>query len=118
MQMKQKIGMVGETMAADFLAQKGYEILFKNWRYKNWEVDIIALQNHKIHFIEVKTRTGNQFGLPEEAITPTKMNALKKAAEAFLQMHQQYKLMQFDVIAIQLNKNQLQDLCFIEDVFF
>jgi putative endonuclease len=111
-------GNKGEALAADWLLQNQFIILEKNWRYKHTEVDIIATKHHTLHFVEVKTRTQKQFGLPEESITPQKMNALKKAAAAYLEANPRYSLLQIDVLAITLNTNNKHEYFFIEDVFF
>ena len=77
-------GTKGENVATDYLLQKDYTIIERNWRYKHWEIDIIASKNKKLHFVEVKTRTNKKFGNPEESINEKKMNALKKGAEQYL----------------------------------
>ena len=52
-------GRYGEALAVDYFEKKGFEILHKNWRESHWEVDIIAVKNDILHFIEVKTKTKN-----------------------------------------------------------
>ncbi len=111
-------GTYGENIATNFLNENGFVVLERNWRYKHCEVDIICKKNNTIHFIEVKTRTSNEFGNPEESINDKKMNALKKAAEQYLIEHPEYLLIQFDVIAIKINHQKVEDLFVIEDVFF
>lgn len=113
-----EIGNKGENVATTFLLQKGYVIIARNWRYKNYEIDIICSKDNKLHFVEVKTRTSNKFGNPEESINQTKMNALKKAAEQYLIQNEQWTLIQFDVVAITFRKEALEEIFFIEDVFF
>jgi len=108
----------GENIASEYLLKKGYTILHRNWRHKQREIDIIATQNNILHFIEVKTRSSNKFGLPEQSVNQYKMNALKKAAEAFLLQQTEWKQIQFDVIAITINKNNVEEIFVIEDVFF
>ncbi len=115
---KQDIGKAGEDEAAIYLQANSYEILYRNWRYKNHEVDIIATKKNKLHFIEVKTRTGLAFGYPEESISSRKMNSLKKAASAFLESNPSYTQIQFDVIAILKSKNAPVEILLIADVFF
>ncbi|MBA4198219.1 MAG: YraN family protein [Chitinophaga sp.] len=110
-------GNKGENMASEYLLKKGFAILHRNWRHKQREIDIIAAKNNTLHFIEVKTRTNKAFGLPEESISQYKMNALKKAAEEFLLQHVEWRQIQFDVIAINLNK-EAAEIFMIEDVFF
>ncbi len=111
-------GNLGEEMACGFIIEKGYQILERNWRYKHWEVDIIACKKGKLHFIEVKTRNSLRFGRPEESITREKMTHLKNAAEQFQYLHPEWKYIQFDVIAITLVKGIAKETFLIEDVYF
>jgi putative endonuclease len=112
------IGTKGENAANAFLLQKGYTIIERNWRHKHWEIDIIASKNNKLHFVEVKTRSNKKFGNPEDSIDNKKMNALKKGAEAYLSMNEQWMHIQFDVIAITLANKEVQEFFLIEDVYF
>lgn len=111
-------GNLGEAIACEYLVNKGYTILHTNWRHKYWEVDIIALRNKTLHFVEVKTRTNLNFGLPEESISEKKMNALKRAAIAYTEQNGNYSLLQFDVVSIILDKQKAKEIFLIEDVFF
>ncbi len=54
-------GNKGENLAAQYLSERSYTILERNWRFKYWEVDIIASKKNKLHFVEVKTRTSHRF---------------------------------------------------------
>lgn len=111
------IGNRGEAIAKEYLVSLGYNILETNWRYKKYELDIICHKNNKLYFIEVKTRTSDFFGYPEQAVTPAKMNALKKGAEFYLIQNPKWLLIQFNVISIILSKNNVQEILMIEDVF-
>jgi putative endonuclease len=111
-------GNMGEALAADYLQQLEFSILHRNWRHKHWEVDIIACKQNKLHFIEVKTRTNEVFGKPEESINNKKMAALKNAAEEYLFQNPSWQYIQFDVIAITLHNNSVQEIFMIEDVYF
>ncbi|MBC7651104.1 MAG: YraN family protein [Deinococcales bacterium] len=111
-------GNKGEIIATNYLQDKGYAIIENNWRYKHLEVDIIASNNNRLHFVEVKTRTNTKFGLPEDSISQLKMNHLKKAAEEYLYQHAEWLKIQFDVIAITLKKDTVVEIFVIEDVFF
>ena len=61
-------GKEGEELAALWLSERGYDILHRNWRFGKLEIDIVAKKNEKLHIIEVKTRKGNFFGLPEDGV--------------------------------------------------
>ena len=65
-------GKQGEDKAAEFLADKGYEIVVRNYRYRHAEIDIIAKKNKILAFVEVKTRTNLSYGMPEEFVDVTK----------------------------------------------
>ncbi|MCA6485072.1 MAG: YraN family protein [Chitinophagaceae bacterium] len=111
-------GNMGEELAVQALEERGFNILERNWHFKYWEVDIIASRENRLHFVEVKTRTNQKFGYPEESITRDKMQSLKNAAEAYQEKHPEWKYIQFDVAAITLNGDKLREFLLIEDVYF
>ena len=111
-------GANGENVAVAYLLQKGYSIIERNWRHKHSEIDIIAAKENKLHFVEVKTRTSKRFGNPEESVGEKKMNALKKGAEEYLYQNQQWQHIQFDIIAITMKNEIVEEIFFIADVFF
>jgi putative endonuclease len=111
-------GALGENIANNYLLQNDFVILERNWRYKHCEVDIICKKNNTLHFVEVKTRLSSQFGNPEESINEKKMNALKKAAEEYINQNPEWKLLQFDVVSIKLKGEIAEEIFFIEDIFF
>ncbi len=110
-------GNKGEDMAADYLSARGYTILHRNWRFKNWEVDIIAHKGKFLHFIEIKTRTTTAYGRPEDSISKKKMENLMNAAEEFQYQHPQWRFIQFDVLAITLRYESQAEFYLIEDVY-
>ncbi|MBX2932421.1 MAG: YraN family protein [Chitinophagaceae bacterium] len=111
-------GIKGEDLTTEWLINNDFEIIARNHRYKHSEVDIIASKNNVLHFVEVKTRTNEVYGFPEESVGTKKMNALKKAAAAYVEENPQWKYLQFDVMAVTLSKNNAPAFFFIEDVFF
>jgi putative endonuclease len=110
-------GNLGEKMAAEYLAAKGHIILHQNWRYKHWEVDIIATQNNTLHFIEIKTRRTKKFGLPEEKVSKKKLGNLINAAEVYLYENPQWKQIRFDILSILILKDKPVEFFMLEDVF-
>jgi putative endonuclease len=110
-------GKLGEQLAEDFLTDKGYTILHRNWRYSRYEIDIVALKNDLPHFIEVKTRSSNHFGEPEEAVTKKKIRFLLQAADEFLFRHPQYTNFRVDILSITIHHQQEPEYFFIEDVY-
>ena len=111
-------GNKGEDMAVDYLLKNGYNILHRNWRFRHWEVDIIASKEKFLHFFEIKTRTSDKWGKPEESISTQKMNNLKNAAEEYQYLYPQWQYLQFDVLAITLRYNHEPEFFLIEDVYF
>jgi putative endonuclease len=83
MKHNQKIGRWGESVAAEYLQKRGYEILDKNARTPFGEIDIVARLEDMIVFVEVKARTTRSFGLPEEALTYRKLAHMRASAEHY-----------------------------------
>ena len=100
---KEKIilGATGENIAAEFLKKGGYSILDNNFRTNLGEIDIVAKDKDCICFIEVKTRTSQDKGTPEEAITRQKQKKLSQLAIIYLKNK---KLLnhsaRFDVVSV------------------
>jgi len=100
-------GILGENLARDFLAKNGYQILETNYRCPEGEIDIIARHEDTLVFVEVRTKKSQQFGSPEESITPTKMARLRTVAAHYGQTHSNLPpLWRIDVIAIVLNQRE------------
>ena len=111
------LGRRGEDLAAIWLEEKNYRILYRNWRYAHAEVDIIAAKEGVLHFIEIKTRQTLTFGLPEESVDEKKLDNLMDAAEEFLFQFPEWERIQYDVLAIQIRGENI-DYFFLEDVYF
>jgi len=96
------MGMWGEKVAAAYLAERGYEILERNVRNAEGELDIVAKQGDWIVFVEVKARGSQEFGSPEEALTVSKQDRLRKTAWAYLEERECLDaLWRIDVVAIE-----------------
>ena len=105
--MRRALGQRGEEMATLYLQQQGYKILERNYRSRYGELDIICHKNGIIVFVEVKTRSSQRFGSPEEAITSTKIQHIKKVALIYLTGEKMaYQEIRFDVIAILMQDNK------------
>lgn len=94
-------GADGEEMAVEFLEDKGYVILDRNYKFMRGEVDIVAYVGREIVFVEVKTRSSGYYGTPEEAVDEEKKLQIKKVAEAWLhERKMEGAPVRFDVISI------------------
>ncbi len=113
-----EIGKYGEELAQNFLTKKGFKILETNFKYSRLaEIDVIALKNDTIHFVEVKTRNSLKYGVPFEAIDAKKMNSIFKCAQYYLKTSNvKYKKFQIDAIGIVLNDKQSYDIKFLENI--
>jgi putative endonuclease len=99
-----ELGRWGERVAVEKLMAAGYTIVAQNYRCAKGEMDIIARDGEDLIFVEVKTRRGDRFGRPEEAITYHKAKRLLRVAEYFLQEHGLEDVnWRVDVIAIELD---------------
>lgn len=110
-------GKEGEQLAVDFLIQKGFTILHRNWTWGHLEVDIIALKGDVLHFVEVKLRNTNRFGYPEQSVGKQKLRFLMRAADQYLFLNKQYRKIRFDIVAITAPQGQEPEVFFIEDVY-
>ena len=100
------LGKLGEQKAVDYLRQKGYQILARNFRARWGEIDIICGQDQRLVFVEVKTHVSDQAGQPEESVTPRKIAILQRTAQYFkMKQPQTPDQLQLDVIAIKLDSN-------------
>lgn len=97
---KSKIGNLGELAAVNFLKSKGYTILEQNYRAGRDESDIIAQIDDIIVFVEVKTRSGNKYGEPHEAIDKRKIDALVRCAQKYLNNVSKSVEIRFDIIGV------------------
>lgn len=112
-----ELGVKGEIIACEFLQEHGYIILEINWRFSRVEIDIIAKQNQTIIFVEVKTRSSEHFGYPENAVDVTKQKNMATAAEEYMEQNNIETDVRFDVISIVM-KNNKPDIHHIQDAFF
>jgi len=102
----QGLGRTGERLAAEELTRQGYTIIERNFRCRHGEIDLIAEDVHDLIFVEVKTRRGNAYGLPEEAVTPRKQQKIVQVATYYLDLHEcSERSWRIDVVAVQLSSN-------------
>ena len=111
-----ELGNLGEALAADYLRKKGYRICEQNWYFKKAEIDIIAKKDDVLVIVEVKTRSTDDFGDPQDFITPKKVGHIVEAADEYVQRLQWDKEVRFDIIAIVLNSKE-KKIEHIEDGF-
>src|ERR1700710_1897870 len=115
---KDDLGRRGEKLAADHLLASGYEVLERNWRCSQGEIDIVAFKDNEIVFVEVKTRSSVAYGHPLEAITVSKLARLRRLAGAWCQAHPDVRAgVRIDAIAIIAPTRGLIEIEHLERVF-
>ncbi len=112
------LGKKGEETACSFLKEKGYSIIAQNWRYSRAEIDIIASHNDVLIFVEVKTRSYDYYGPPEDFVTDKKRKLMSTAASAYMQKYDHQWEIRFDIISILTNGNKAYKIQHFEDAFF
>lgn len=112
-----ELGELGEDLAVEELEKNGYEIVERNWRYKKAEIDIIARKNEVLAIVEVKTRSSDYMGNPQDFVTPKKIKMLVEAVNEYVVSKDLDVEVRFDIMAIIINQNKLT-LEHLEDAFF
>ena len=111
-------GKLGEDCAANFLEDKGYKIVARNFRIRSAEIDIIAQIDNMIIFVEVKARSNIRHGLPVEAVTVRKQKKIIEAASVFLQDENFCDCAcRFDIVEVYLNGERVKEINHIENAF-
>lgn len=111
-----ELGRKGEQWACGWLVRQGFKVVARNWRSQRLEIDIVALRAGRLHFVEVKLRSSQRYGFPEQNITAHKLRTLRSAAEAYLRQHEDHTDFQIDVLSITLHHDRPQ-FYWISDVY-
>ena len=99
----QRLGEAGERIASRYLEQLGYEVVDKNIRRREGEIDLVALHGETLVFIEVKLRTSRKMGAAVQAVSPAKGARLRGLAEAYSADHPELPAtLRIDLVAIEL----------------
>ena len=112
------LGERGEMIAWGHLREKGYTLLEKNYRCALGEMDVIARKNGRLVFVEIKTRSSDRFGLPEEAVHSVKQKKLLKLAQWYLKEKKATeKPVAFAVLGILWEEGKEPEIRLIEQAF-
>jgi len=114
----QKLGKLGEDLAASYLEKKGYLIKERNFRFRAGEIDIVALDDDVLVFVEVKSRSGVEYGSPAEAVTFRKQQQIAKTALFYINKHELHNFnARFDVVSVLINGTQAAQIELIKNAF-
>lgn len=104
---KDGVGRYGERVAWWHVRERGWAVLDTNWRGRDGELDIVALDGDVLVVVEVKTRSGHGFGHPAEAVTPRKLARIKRLTGQWLTTYRdrpRFSAIRIDVIAVTLQQ--------------
>ncbi len=111
-----ELGKKGETLAKEYLAEKGFRILDQNWRSGHVEIDLIAKEpKGPLVFIEVKTRKTDFFGYPEASVNKDKQRHLLNAANAYIESEALDEEIRFDILSILYSGQECKEIYHIKD---
>ena len=111
-----ELGKKGEQLAIDYLIKNGYQIRDKNWRFQKAEIDIIAQKENTLAVVEVKTRSSDYFGNPQDFVNPKKIKLSVTAINEYVISKDLDVDVRFDIIAIIKTKKETK-IEHIEDAF-
>ena len=112
------IGKRGEDLAAQFLENKNYQLLERNWRHGRAELDIIAMDGKTMVFAEVKTRSDDIFERPENAVKNKKRGLMIKAAIGYMHKTKHENAIRFDILSVILRGVAEPQIDHFKDAFF
>jgi len=109
-------GAAGEDLAVAELSKRGYRILERNFHGRGGEIDIIAMDNRELVFVEVKTRQNLRFGYPEEAVDRHKITCISRTAQDYWhQKHLRNLVVRCDIVAIILFPDREPEITVLKD---
>lgn len=114
-----EIGALGEQLAVDHLTSLGLRVLTRNWRCRHGELDVIAADDaaRTVVFVEVKTRTSDQFGGVAEAVTPLKVRRLRRLAGLWLAAQTgSWSAVRIDVIGVRIGRTRAPEITHLHGV--
>ena len=114
---KIKKGKEAEALAADFLKAKGFEIVARNYRYKRSEIDLIVKKNNWLIFVEVKMRSSDAFGLPEDFVDYKKARNIMDGAEEYAYQQNWQGNVRYDIVSVR-DQHGEKEIVHIEDAFY
>lgn len=112
-----ELGQKGEQLAVNHLVSNGFEVIERNYKWKNAEVDVICKKNDLLIVVEVKTRNSTVLGEPYSAVTRSKQKQIIKVTNRFIELNNVQNDVQFDVISIVLNQHRTK-IEHIENAFY
>jgi putative endonuclease len=110
-------GRRGEQRAATFLESQGFRVVAANYRFRKAEIDLIVIKERLLVFVEVKTRSGTAYGLPEAAVNTRKARLIVSAAGQYILENNWPHEIRFDIISVLFTGNHTE-IEHLEDAFY
>ena len=114
---KIKKGKEGEALAAEFLIKKGFEIVARNYRHKQSEIDLIVKKTNWLIFVEVKLRSSDAYGYPEDFVDYKKAKNIIDGAEEYTYQQNWNGNVRYDIVSIREQRGE-REIVHIEDAFY
>jgi putative endonuclease len=115
---RQQLGALGEALVADAYRQRGYAVIAQNWRCREGELDLVVSRDRVVVFCEVKTRRGDAFGTPSEAVTRDKRQKIRHLAARWLEESKTLaRELRFDVASVMMRPNHETEIEILEGAF-
>lgn len=112
-----ELGQWGEQKASEYLEQKGYRIIERDWHIGHRDIDIVAIDGCTMVFVEVRTRSDNYLISPEESVNRKKIQSVTLAANAYIKIHRVNLNVRFDVVAITVTTKDIYKINHVENAF-
>ena len=112
-----ELGKKGEQLAVDFLIDRNYTVVERNYRFDKAEVDIIAQKDGILAIVEVKARSSTEFGNPQDFVKPKQIKNLVKAVNEYITENNLNLEVRFDIIAI-IKKDSKFEIDHLKDAFY
>ncbi|MBS1487748.1 MAG: YraN family protein [Bacteroidetes bacterium] len=110
-------GKQGEKLAAEFLEKKGFEIVARNFRYRRSEIDLIVKKDNWLVFVEVKMRSSDAYGYPEDFVDNKKAKNIMEGAEEYTYQQNWQGNVRYDIVSIRDLSGE-KEIVHIEDAFY
>ena len=111
------LGHEGEDVAAQYLREHGYTIQDRDWHCGHKDLDLVVTKDNVIVFVEVKTRTGTEWGNPQDFVDDRKIRSIVHSADAYLRLNQINMEVRFDIISVIADRGEFK-VEHIEQAFF
>ena len=113
-----EVGKEGEQCALEYLLLRGFRLQTRNWRYRKWELDLVMEDDRCIRIVEVRTRKEPAVVLPQDTVSKSKQDCLRKAAAAYVRRFAVQKEVVFDVVSVLIREDGTVSVTYFPEAFY